>query len=118
MAVKKKKTYPWNKADLAAWANIGRNVGTGNDLLSGTGYEPTPQAQKDPAQLDYSDPQYIGALATGNLPVEQGLARLPGDVGQRASDYAVTYDYTPGAVDRSPGLAVEPRVSITGVDAS
>jgi hypothetical protein len=118
MAVKRKKTYPWNKADLAAWANIGRNVGTGRDLLSGTGYEPTPQAQKDPAQLDYSDPQYISALAQGNLPFEQGLARLPGDVGQLAGDYGFTYDYKPGEIDPNTGLAGDPSVSITGVDAS
>src|SRR4051794_4260999 len=118
MAVKKKKTYPWNKADLAAWANIGRNVGTGNDLLSGTGYEPTPQAQKDKAQLDYSDPQYVGALAAGNLPFEQGLARLPGDVGQLAGDYGFTYDYKPGQVDPNTGLAGDPTIGITGVDAS
>lgn len=119
MAVKKpKKPYPWSKADLAAWANIGRNVGTGNNLLAGTGYEPPSAPQKDPAQLDFSDPQYVGALATGNLPFEQGLARLPGDVGQLAGDYGFTYDYKPGQVDPNTGLAGDPSVSITGVDAS
>jgi hypothetical protein len=93
---------------------------------------PPPRAPDAPT-LNYADPQYIGAVAQGNLPYSQAIARFPGDVGALASNYGYTVDpsfLTPVADTPGPGddpndpkflphLNVQPgQKPITGFDTS
>jgi hypothetical protein len=71
-----------------------------------------------PAQLNFADPGYIGALAQGNLPFDQALARLPGDVGSLATQYGYSTSFTPGQIDPATGLAGDPNIQVTGIDTS
>lgn len=81
--------------------------------------KPEPRTpQPDQPQLDLNDPQYIGALATGNLPFQQAYAQLPGDVGTLASNYGFTTNFTPGQADPNTGLAGDPTIQVTGIDTS
>lgn len=104
----KPKPWTWNQGMLQALLNRPASKVPG-----------APQSRRpDDPQLNYADPQYIGAVAQGNLPFETAYARLPGDVGALGTEFGYTTSFTPGQVDPTTGLAGDPSVTVTGIDAS